>query len=140
MAALGALGEAAAELVEIHGQHEHRALVTAGGPARRARRLCAGTDLEGRGHGPACAARLRALDGALAGSRGRAPQQRAREADVLRYQIEEIDAAGLADPDEDALLLRAEEDRLADAPVRYREAAARGAVDLPRPDASGEGW
>ena len=28
MAPLGALGEAAAELVEIHGQHEHRALVT----------------------------------------------------------------------------------------------------------------
>ena len=30
MAPLGALGEAAAELVEIHGQHEHRALVDAG--------------------------------------------------------------------------------------------------------------
>src|ERR1700735_2744321 len=44
MAPLSALGEAAAELVEIHGQHEHRALVT---PAAQRNVLdaFAGTDL-----------------------------------------------------------------------------------------------
>ena len=50
-------------------------------------------------------------------------QQRAREADLLRYQVEEIDAAHLEDPDEDAAL-RLEEDRLADA-AAHREAALR---------------
>ena len=44
MAPVGALGEAAAELAEIHGQHEHRALVT---PAAQRNVLdaFAGTDL-----------------------------------------------------------------------------------------------
>ena len=112
-----ALGEAAAELVEVHGQHEHRALVT---PAAQRGVLdaFAGTDL-GRVRAlrePAAhrsTTRWRALGGDA--------QQRAREADVLRYQLTEIDAAGLDDPDEEAAL-RAEEERLADA-AAYREAA-----------------
>ena len=39
MAPVRALGETASELVEIHGQHEHRTLVDSGGPARRAGRV-----------------------------------------------------------------------------------------------------
>ncbi len=39
MAPVGALGEAAAELVEIHGQHEHQRPGDGGGPAQRAGRL-----------------------------------------------------------------------------------------------------
>ena len=62
-------------------------------------------------------------------------QQRAREADVLRYQVHEIVAARLEDPDEEAGLRR-EEDRLADAGA-YREAAL-GAAELLDP-AGGEG-
>ncbi len=123
MAPLTALGEAAAELVEIHGQHEHRALVT---PAEQCRVLdaFAGTDL-----GPLRALRreLRTVDHALA-QVGGDEQQRAREADVLRYQLEEITAAGIEDTDEE-VLLRREEERLADA-AAYREAAQGAAAFL----------
>ena len=128
MAPLAALGEAAAELVEIHGQHEHRALVT---PAAQRNVLdaFAGTDLS---RVRAIRSQLHALDEALAGLGGDA-QQRAREADVLRYQVEEIAAAHLEDPDEE-VALRLEEDRLADA-AAYRDAAL-GAVDLIDPAAA----
>ena len=77
----------------------------------------AGTDLS---RVRAIRSQLHALDEALAGLGGDA-QQRAREADVLRYQVEEIAAAHLEDPEEEAAL-RLEEDRLADA-AAYREAA-----------------
>ena len=129
MAPLGALGEAAAELVEIHGQHEHRALVS---PAAQRNVLdaFAGTDLS---RVRAIRSQLQALDDALAGLGGDA-QQRAREADVLRYQVEEIAHAHLEDPDEEAGL-RLEEDRLADASA-YRDAALE-ALELIDP--AGEG-
>jgi len=121
MAPLSALGEAAAELVEIHGQHEHRALVTAGAQ-RDVLDAFAGTDLS---RVRALRSQLRALSDALA-ALGGDEQQRAREADVLRYQVDEITAAGLEDPDEEAAL-RLEEDRLADAGA-YREAALAAVV------------
>jgi DNA repair protein RecN (Recombination protein N) len=130
MAPLAALGEAATELVEIHGQHEHRALVTASAQ-RNVLDAFAGTDLS---RVRAVRSQLHALDEALAGLGGDA-QQRAREADVLRYQVAEIAAAHLEDPDEE-VALRREEDRLADA-AAYRDAAL-GAVDLIDPG-GGEG-
>jgi DNA repair protein RecN (Recombination protein N) len=130
MASMGALGDAAAELAEIHGQHEHRALVT---PAAQRNVLdaFAGTDLSVM-HG--LRTELRALDGSLA-ALGGDEQQRAREADVLRYQVREIEVAQLEDADEE-IGLRGEEDRLADAGA-YREAAL-GAAELLDP-AGGEG-
>ncbi|MGP0029833.1 MAG: DNA repair protein RecN [Acidimicrobiales bacterium] len=115
---LSALVEVAAELVEIHGQHEHQSLVT---PAaqRQALDAYAGTDLtEVR----QLRARRRELADALT-ELGGDEQQRAREADVLRYQIAEIAAAHLDHPDEEAAL-RQEESRLADAGA-LREAATR---------------
>ena len=130
MAPLAALGEAATELVEIHGQHEHRALVTATAQ-RNVLDAFAGTDLS---RVRAIRSQLHALDEALAGLGGDA-QQRAREADVLRYQVAEIAAAHLEDPDEE-VALRREEDRLADA-AAYRDAAL-GAVELIDPS-GGEG-
>ncbi len=129
MAPLGALGEAAAELVEIHGQHEHRALVTSSAQ-RNVLDAFAGTDLS---RVRAIRSQLHAVDEALAGLGGDA-QQRAREADVLRYQVEEIAAAHLEDPDEETALRR-QEDRLADA-AAYREAAL-GAVELIDPAGDG---
>jgi DNA repair protein RecN (Recombination protein N) len=129
MAPLAALGEAAAELVEIHGQHEHRALVTPTAQ-RNVLDAFAGTDLS---RVRAIRSQLHAIEEALAGLGGDA-QQRAREADVLRYQVEEIAAAHLADPEEEAAL-RLEEDRLADAGA-YRDAALE-AVELLDP--AGEG-
>ena len=117
MATLARLGEAAAELVEVHGQHEHRALVT---PAaqRGALDAFAGTDLS---RVRALRSQLASLDEALR-ALGGDPQARAREADVLRHQLSEIEAAGLDDPDEEAALRR-DEERLADA-TAYREAVA----------------
>jgi DNA repair protein RecN (Recombination protein N) len=130
MAPAGALGEAAAGLAEIHGQHEHRALVTPGAQ-RNVLDAFAGTDLSVV---RALHSELRALEGSLT-ALGGDEQQRAREADVLRYQVHEIQVARLEDPDEEAGL-RAEEDRLADAGA-YREAAL-GAAELLDP-AGGEG-
>jgi len=129
MAPLGALGEVAAELVEIHGQHEHRALVSAAAQ-RAVLDAFAGTDLSRLA---ALRSQVRSLGDAL-GALGGDEQQRAREADVLRYQVDEIHAAGLEDPGEEAAL-RAEEERLAD--VGAYRAAALGALELVDPD-SGE--
>jgi DNA repair protein RecN (Recombination protein N) len=129
MAPLAALGEAAAELVEIHGQHEHRALVTPTAQ-RNVLDAFAGTDLS---RVRAIRSQLHALDEALAGLGGDA-QQRAREMDVLRYQVEEIAAAHLEDRAEEAAL-RLEEDRLADA-AAYRDAASE-ALELVDPDEGG---
>ncbi|HEY1652733.1 MAG TPA: DNA repair protein RecN [Acidimicrobiales bacterium] len=120
MAPVGGLGEAAAELVEIHGQHEHRALVTPGAQ-RNVLDAFAETDLRTV---RALQAELRTIDAAL-DALGGDEQQRAREADVLRYQVREIEEAHLEDPDEEAGL-RVEEDRLADA-AAYREAALAAA-------------
>ncbi len=122
MATVAALAETATDLVELHGQHEHRALVTAGAQ-RDVLDAFAGTDLSRL---RALRSQLRSLEDALAALGGDA-QQRAREADVLRYQLDEIAAARLDDPAEEEALRR-EEDRLADA-AAYREAAF-GAVSL----------
>jgi DNA repair protein RecN (Recombination protein N) len=131
MSPVTALVEVAAELLEIHGQHEHQSLITSAAQ-RTVLDAYAGTDLS---EVTGLRARQRALAASLT-ELGGDEQQRAREADVLRYQIEEIVAAHLADPDEDAAL-RQEETRLADAGA-LREAAAR-AVDLLDPSAGADG-
>jgi DNA repair protein RecN (Recombination protein N) len=132
MAPLGALAEATADLAEIHGQHEHQSLVT---PAAQRSVLdaYAGTDL---GAVRAGRARVRDLAASLAGLGGDAAQ-RAREADVLRYQVAEIEAAHISDPGEDEQL-RLDEDRLADASA-HREAAARVLDLLDPPSRADEG-
>lgn len=132
MSPVSALAEVTSELVEIHGQHEHQSLVT---PAAQRAVLdaYAGTDL-----GPVLALRaeLRRLAESVAALGGDA-QQRAREADVLRYQVNEIAAAHLSDPDEDDAL-RQEESRLADA-TAHREAAARASELLESASGNGDG-
>jgi DNA repair protein RecN (Recombination protein N) len=113
----GALAEAAAGLVDLHGQHEHQSLLAATaqraaldafgavdvGPLRQAR------------------ARLTVLDAELA-TLGGAARERAREIDLLRFQVGELDAAGLDDADEEQTLA-AVEDVLADA-TGHRAAGA----------------
>ncbi len=131
MSPVGALSETAAELVEIHGQHEHQSLTTAAAQ-RDVLDTYAGTDLTAL---VTLRTRLRELHVELS-ELGGDEQQRAREADVLRYQVEEIAAAHLEDPDEGAVL-RAEEARLADA-TAYREAAA-AALALLDPASGPEG-
>jgi DNA repair protein RecN (Recombination protein N) len=120
MSPVSALAETASSLVEIHGQHAHQSLVT---PAEQRAVLdaYAGTDTETV---LALRARLREIAASLAALGGDV-QARAREADVLRYQVTEITGAHLSDPGEDDLL-RQEESLLADA-AAHREAAARAA-------------
>ena len=123
MAPVAALGEAGAGLVDLHGQHAHQSLLST--PAQRAALDAFGAV----DHGPLIAARerLRAVDealDALGGDEG----ARIREVDLLRYQLAEIDAAGLSHADED-LALEAEEERLGDA-LAHREAATLAAEAL----------
>jgi len=116
-APVGALAEAAAGLLELHGQHQHRTLVAP--EAQRA----ALDEFGGIDTGPldGARARLAALLREADGLGGDAAQ-RAREAELLAFQVAEIEAAGLTGPGEDEDL-EAEEDRLAEA-AGHRTAAA----------------
>jgi DNA repair protein RecN (Recombination protein N) len=122
MATAGALAERASELVDLHGQHAHRSLLSVE-VQRAALDGFAQIDLA-----PLAGARAerrsvaRALD-ALGGDAG----TRAREADLLRFQLDELERAALEDPEEDRAL-DDEETLLADANAHRRAAAA--AADL----------
>jgi DNA repair protein RecN (Recombination protein N) len=123
MASIGALAEAAAGLIELHGQHQHRSLVH-GDAQRHALDAFAGIRL-----GPLLTARrnLRTLveESEVLGGDAR---QRAREVDLLLYQIDEIEGAAIEDGDEDGRL-ELEEDRLA-AASSHRMAAAEALAAL----------
>jgi DNA repair protein RecN (Recombination protein N) len=118
MVPVTALVEAGRELVDIHGQHEHQSLL-APAAQRHALDRFAGSDLGPR---QAARARLEAIDRQLASLGGDA-HQRAREADVLRHQCDEIVAARIEDVDEDEHLAL-EEERLAELSAHRAEAAA----------------
>lgn len=96
-------------LIDLHGQHAHQTLLSTSAQ-RAALDRFGQVDLEPL---EAARARVRELTEELA-SLGGDEQARAREIDLLHYQVAELDAAGLADPDEDERLA-AEEDVLADA-------------------------
>ena len=117
LATAAELAERGRALVDLHGQHAHQSLLSPR-MQRAALDHFAGIDLGLLG---AARDRVKALDEALAGLGGDA-RARARELDLLRFQLSELDAASLDDPDEDRIL-EAEEDALADA-TAHREAAA----------------
>ena len=119
MSPLSALDLAAGTLIDLHGQHSHQSLLSSA--AQRA-----GLDAFARIDLAAIAQarqRIRGAVDALAGLGGDAAS-RAREQDMLAFQVKEIDAANLSDPDEDRHLA-AEEELLADA--RAHRDAAQGA-------------
>ncbi|HEY2215308.1 MAG TPA: DNA repair protein RecN [Acidimicrobiales bacterium] len=122
------LAEIVAPMLEIHGQHEHQSLTT---PAAQRNVLdaFAGTDVS---EIQRLRTQLREFSAALT-ELGGDTAARAREADVLRYQVDEIAAAQLQGPDEEDEL-RIEEERLADASA-YREAAEH-ALNLLSPTSS----
>jgi DNA repair protein RecN (Recombination protein N) len=117
LAALGAM------LVDLHGQHAHQSLLH---PAaqRDALDRFGGIDLA-----PLRAARVTVHDlvDELAGLGGD-ERARARELDLVRYQVDEIEAAAITGADEDDEL-EAEEDALADA-AAHRQAAAAAVAAL----------
>lgn len=116
-ATASALSELGARLVDLHGQHSHQSLL--GMEAQREALDTYGrvdlTDLR------ASRAELTEIDDALA-SMGGDERARARELDLVRYQVAELDAAELSDPDEDAALNNTEE-LLANA-VAHQETAS----------------
>lgn len=112
------LAELGASLVDLHVQHAHQSLLAAAAQRRSVDRF-GGVDLE-----PWRAARQRLTEvrDALAGLGGDA-RARAREIDLLRFQVDELDAAALEDPDED-VTLEADEELLASA-TEHRLAGER---------------
>ena len=116
-APVAALAELGAALVDLHGQHAHQSLL-APATQRAALDAFAGVDL-----GPLLAARAEVarIDDALA-ALGGDPRVLARELDLVRFQVQELDAAGLVDVDEEAAL-RDEEELLADAEAARRAGA-----------------
>lgn len=112
-----ALTEAATNLVDLHGQHSHQQLLS---PASQRTALDSFGDVD---LVPlrAARARLAEIDAELA-TIGGDERARARELDLARFQLAELDAAAIDDPDEEATL-DALEDTLAGA-VEHREAGA----------------
>jgi DNA repair protein RecN (Recombination protein N) len=117
LATAATLAEAGGRLVDLHGQRGHERLLAAA-TQRDALDRFAATDLAPLRQARAAVA---AIDDRLVALGGDA-RARAREVDLLRFQVEELVAAGLIDEDEDESL-DAEEDLLAGAQA-HREAAA----------------
>jgi DNA repair protein RecN (Recombination protein N) len=125
------LADTGAALVDLHGQHAHQSLLS-----QAAQRAALDT-FGGVDHAPVDDGRTRlaSIDESLAGLGGDG-RSRARELDLLAFQLEELDGAGLGDPAEDDMLAR-EEEALADA-TAHREAAATALAAL-RGDGTGTG-
>ena len=134
MATVATLADVGEALLDIHGQHAHQRLLSSG-VQRDALDVYAGVDLAELRR---VRNRLTEIDASLA-TLGGDERTRAREIDLLRFQVEEIESAGITGDDEDERL-ETEEDRLADV-VRLREvlweaseavAGEGGAADLLR--------
>ncbi len=121
LATVANVSELGSRVVDLHGQHAHQSLLAASEQRDALDRFCR-TDLsplrEAR-------ARLTEIDAALA-ALGGDTRSRAREVDLLRFQVAELRAAAIASPGEDDELA-ALHDVLAGA-VEYREMGA-AAVD-----------
>jgi DNA repair protein RecN (Recombination protein N) len=136
LATVGELAEAGRALVDLHGQHAHQSLLDPAIQRGALDRYAGAPALDALARWRAARASVRDLDAELAtlGGDGRA---RAREIDLLRYQVDEITAAALDDPGED-VALEAEELLLADA-VAHRAALTHAyeALEGPALDALG---
>ncbi|MGB5756446.1 MAG: AAA family ATPase, partial [Acidimicrobiales bacterium] len=121
-ATASALAEIGARLIDLHGQHAHQSLL--GVEAQReALDVFGRIDLDGLRHARSV---LAEIDAALA-ELGGDERGRARELDLVRYQVAELDEAQLDDPSEDAEL-EVREELLANA-VAHQESSA-AALDL----------
>lgn len=123
LAPASALAEWGERLVDLHGQHAHQSLLSVA-TQRAALDRFAGVDLsplaEARDH-------LARIDAALA-ALGGDERSRAREIDLLRFQVSELEHARIEDEDEDDRLA-AEEEVLSDA-IAHRDAAAAALASL----------
>jgi DNA repair protein RecN (Recombination protein N) len=123
MATAAALAEIGTGLVDLHGQHAHQSLLRQEAQ-RAALDRAAGVDTS---EVEKARAAVKALDERLV-ALGGDERTLAREVDLLRFQLGELEPAALEDPDEDDRL-RQEESVLADAET-LRNAAAGARVAL----------
>lgn len=132
MATATELAERGADLVDLHGQHAHQSLLSAA--AQRAALDAFGEiDLAPLRDAALAVATVREQLESLGGD----PRERARELDLLAFQANEIEAARLEDPEEEAAL-EIREDALANA-VAHREAAATAYAALTDEGGAGDG-
>lgn len=132
LASAASLSELGRELVDLHGQHAHQSLL------RRIHQRAAldrfgDVDLAPLMEARAALADLNRRQAELGGDE----RSRAREIELCRYQLAELDEAGLEDPGEEESL-KAEEAVLADA-AASRDAARQAAVVLGADGAVGAG-
>ena len=104
MVPVAELAERGRSLVDIHGQHAHQSLLS---PAAQRRALDAAYEIDTSRLDSARRA-IRELRQARA-ELGGDPRERARQIDLLSYQLREIESAGIDDPDEDEALVKEEE-------------------------------
>lgn len=123
LATAATLAELGAQTVDLHGQHAHQSLLSTAAQRDALDRFCS-TDLEPL---RAARARLTEIDAALA-ALGGDHRSRAREVDLLRFQVGELIAAAITSEGEDGELT-IEEDQLADA-AAHREAGQFALVAL----------
>ena len=104
MTALARFAEIGHALVDIHGQHAHQSLL-APAAQRRALDRAGRIDTSDVAQARQAVRSLRQAQAQLGGD----PRERARQLDVLTYQLHELDRAGLEDPgEEDSLAAEAE--------------------------------
>ena len=131
LATVAQLAEYGAELVDLHGQHAHQSLLGASTQRLALDHFC-GIDLEPLRNARAQLTEVEALLATLGGDE----RARAREIDLLRFQVKEIADAGLRSANEDEDLSRSE-DVLADA-VAHREALYTAASALQDDDGASD--
>jgi len=131
LATVAELAEYGRHLVDLHGQHTHQSLLAPVEQRTLLDRFAGAKAQAALAELRAARAERRRLVDELA-ALGGDERSRAREVDLLRYQLAEIDAAAIAGPDEDARL-HAEEELLADAEAHgealataYRELEGAG--------------
>jgi DNA repair protein RecN (Recombination protein N) len=136
LATVAELAEVGMRFVDLHGQHAHQSLLAPAIQRSALDHFAGPAATDPLAEYGAARADQRRIDADLA-ALGGDERSRAREIDLLRFQIEEIEAAGLDDESED-VALEAEEALLADA-LAHREAlaAAYGAVETSALDSVG---
>jgi DNA repair protein RecN (Recombination protein N) len=123
MATVAALADLGDELVDIHGQHAHQRLLSAAAQ-REALDVFGRVDKSRLVAAREAVTQIDAMLGALGGDE----KSRAREIDLLSFQCDEIESAGISSPNEDSELSR-EEDMLADV-VKHQESIMRAVAAL----------
>ncbi|HTD50469.1 MAG TPA: DNA repair protein RecN, partial [Acidimicrobiia bacterium] len=123
-------------LVDLHGQHAHQSLLVPAEQRLFLDRYAGPSAVSARADLAAARAHRRQAE-AEQDAIGGDDRSRARQLDLARYEVGEIDAAGINDPDEETALA-AEEDILADAEAhRAALEVAHERLDGPVQDALG---